>query len=186
MIGLTSDAFAGGKSHPVRPYGVRRSAVEEFAEKFDRGVGYEIEPLSDRYGSALDLDFDALVVSEETLPVAIEINRLRRERGRRKVDIHQISLRPRRGRALDLVDADPARRDRRARKGHGGVKLGAGGRTISLALSASDGEITCRRLRRRPADTVSRGTGGEAEASSRWGGSRAERGGGRRESLPHF
>jgi len=31
------------------------------------------------------------VVSEETLPVAIEINRLRRERGKRKVDIHQIS-----------------------------------------------------------------------------------------------
>jgi pantetheine-phosphate adenylyltransferase len=91
VIGLTSDAFAGAKSHPVRPYGVRKAGVERFAEEFDRGVRYEIEPLSDRYGSALDLDFDALVVSEETLPVAIEINRLRRERGRRKVDIHQIS-----------------------------------------------------------------------------------------------
>ena len=91
VIGLTSDAFAGGKSHPVRPYAARRAGVERFAEEFDRGVGYEIEPLSDRYGSALDLDFDALVVSEETLPVAIEINRLRRERGKRKVDIHQIT-----------------------------------------------------------------------------------------------
>lgn len=91
VIGLTSDRFAGSKSHPVRPYAQRRAAVERFAEEFDRGVGYEIEPLSDRYGSALDLDFDALVVSEETMPVAIEINRLRRERGRRKVDIHQIT-----------------------------------------------------------------------------------------------
>ena len=91
VIGLTSDAFAGGKRHPVRPYAARRAGVERFAAEFDRGVGYEIEPLSDRYGSALDLDFDALVVSEETLPVAIEINRLRRERGKRKVDIHQIS-----------------------------------------------------------------------------------------------
>ena len=91
VIGLSSDAFAGGKSHPVRPYGVRRAAVERFAAEFDRGVGFEIEPLSDRFGSALDLDFDALVVSEETLPVAIEINRLRRERGKRKVDIHQIT-----------------------------------------------------------------------------------------------
>ncbi len=91
VIGLTSDRFAGEKSHPVRPYELRRAGVERFAREFDRGVGYEIEPLSDRYGSALDLDFDALVVSEETLPVAIEINRLRRERGRRKVDIHQIS-----------------------------------------------------------------------------------------------
>jgi pantetheine-phosphate adenylyltransferase len=91
VIGLTSDRFAGEKSHPVRPYELRRAGVERFVREFDRGVGYEIEPLSDRYGSALDLDFDALVVSEETLPVAIEINRLRRERGRRKVDIHQIS-----------------------------------------------------------------------------------------------
>lgn len=91
VIGLTSDAFAGAKSHPVQPYEARRAAVERFAEEFDRGVGYEIEPLSDRFGSALDLDFDALVVSEETLPVAIEINRLRRKRGKGKVDIHQIT-----------------------------------------------------------------------------------------------
>ncbi|NLX50379.1 MAG: phosphopantetheine adenylyltransferase [Methanospirillum sp.] len=91
VIGLTSDAFAGSKSHPVRPYGERRRVVEQFAEEFDRGVAYEVQPLSDRYGSALDMEFDALVVSEETLPVAIEINRLRRERGKRKVDIHQIT-----------------------------------------------------------------------------------------------
>ena len=45
----------------------------------------------DRFGSALDADFDAIVVSEETLPVAVEINRLRREKKLRKVDIHQIT-----------------------------------------------------------------------------------------------
>jgi pantetheine-phosphate adenylyltransferase len=50
-----------------------------------------IEPLNDRFGSALDADFDAIVVSEETLPVAMEINKLRRERGKKKVDIHQIT-----------------------------------------------------------------------------------------------
>ncbi|HOX34896.1 MAG TPA: phosphopantetheine adenylyltransferase, partial [Methanoregulaceae archaeon] len=33
----------------------------------------------------------AIVVSEETLPAAIEINRLRREKKKRKVDIHQIT-----------------------------------------------------------------------------------------------
>ncbi|MFY9981188.1 MAG: pantetheine-phosphate adenylyltransferase, partial [Methanoregula sp.] len=52
---------------------------------------WEIEPLGDRFGSALDADFDAIVVSEETLPVAVEINRLRRERKLPKVDIHQIT-----------------------------------------------------------------------------------------------
>jgi pantetheine-phosphate adenylyltransferase len=50
-----------------------------------------VEPLNDRYGSAIDADFDALIVSEETLKVAVEINKLRRERGQKKVDIHQIS-----------------------------------------------------------------------------------------------
>ena len=92
VIGLTSDKFAGVKE-PSRP-AVRGSAGRGRAVRGERSTGAsgtEIEPLSDRYGSALDLDFDALVVSEETLPVAIEINRLRRERGKRKVDIHQIS-----------------------------------------------------------------------------------------------
>jgi pantetheine-phosphate adenylyltransferase len=49
-----------------------------------------VEPLSDRYGSAIEADFDAIIVSEETLPVAVEINKLRRGRGKKKVDIHQI------------------------------------------------------------------------------------------------
>jgi pantetheine-phosphate adenylyltransferase len=50
-----------------------------------------VEPLNDRYGSAIDADFDALIVSEETLKVGVEINKLRREKGYKKVDIHQIS-----------------------------------------------------------------------------------------------
>jgi pantetheine-phosphate adenylyltransferase len=54
-------------------------------------VNWVVEPLIDRFGSALDADFDAIVVSEETLPVAVEINKLRRDRGKRKVDIHQIT-----------------------------------------------------------------------------------------------
>ncbi|HOV68135.1 MAG TPA: pantetheine-phosphate adenylyltransferase, partial [Methanoregulaceae archaeon] len=91
IIGLSSDEFAGNKSHPVQPYAVRRAGIERFVRESGYVTPYEIEPLFDRFGSALDLDFDALVVSEETLPVAIEINRLRRERQKKKVDIHQIT-----------------------------------------------------------------------------------------------
>ena len=95
VIGLTTDAFAGSKIHPIRPFASRKSDLEEFIrenvheKKF--ASPWTIEPLNDRYGSAIDADFDAIVVSEETLPVAVEINRHRREKGRRKVDIHQIS-----------------------------------------------------------------------------------------------
>lgn len=91
VIGLTTDAFASRKAHPVRPYMERKNTLENFIRTSGFSTPYSIEPLNDRYGSALDADFDALVVSEETLPVAREINVLRHERGLPKVDIHQIT-----------------------------------------------------------------------------------------------
>jgi len=91
IIGLTTDSFARVKSHPVRPYQEREKNLTRFIENIGYTTTWHIEPLSDRYGSALDADFDAIVVSEETLPAATEINRLRHEAGRHKVDIHQIS-----------------------------------------------------------------------------------------------
>jgi pantetheine-phosphate adenylyltransferase len=90
-IGLTTDAFASRKQHPVRIFEGRRENLEKFIRSRNFPAEWSIEPLNDRYGSALDADFDALVVSEETLPAATEINRLRRERGKKKVDIHQIT-----------------------------------------------------------------------------------------------
>lgn len=91
IIGLTTDAFASRKSHPVQEYGQRKDRLEGFIRDHGFSAGYTIEPLNDRFGSAIDEEFDALVVSEETLPIAHEINILRRRKGKRKVDIHQIS-----------------------------------------------------------------------------------------------
>ncbi|HOB18171.1 MAG TPA: phosphopantetheine adenylyltransferase [Candidatus Methanoculleus thermohydrogenotrophicum] len=91
IIGLTTDEFAGSKEHPVRPYQERLANVASFIKKRGYTAEWKVEPLSDRYGSSLDVDFDILVVSEETFPVAVEINELRRQRGRRKVDLHEIS-----------------------------------------------------------------------------------------------
>jgi pantetheine-phosphate adenylyltransferase len=90
-IGLTTDSFASGKLHPVRPFLERRENLIRFIEEKGFTTPWQVEALSDRFGTALDADFDAIVVSEETLPVATEINRLRKERGARKVDIHQIT-----------------------------------------------------------------------------------------------
>lgn len=91
IIGLTSDTFASKKSHPIKSYPVRKANLERFIHDKYFPASYTIEELNDRYGSALDAEFDALVVSEETLPIAKDINSLRKERGRRKVDIHQIT-----------------------------------------------------------------------------------------------
>jgi len=90
-IGLTTDSFASAKSHPVRPYEEREQNLKTFIEQQGYSTDWHIEPLSNRFGSALDVDFDAIVVSEETLPAATEINRLRHEAGLHKVDIHQIT-----------------------------------------------------------------------------------------------
>jgi pantetheine-phosphate adenylyltransferase len=90
-IGLTSDTFASKKSHPIKPYPVRKANLERYIREQNFPAAYSIEELNDRYGSAIEAEFDALVVSEETLPIAKEINILRKERGRRKVDIHQIT-----------------------------------------------------------------------------------------------
>jgi len=91
IIGLTTDEFAGAKVHPVHPYQERLANVTAFIRKRGYTAEWNVEPLSDRYGSALDADFDILVVSEETFAVAVEINELRRHRGRKKVDLHEIS-----------------------------------------------------------------------------------------------
>jgi pantetheine-phosphate adenylyltransferase len=90
-IGLTTDHFASRKSHPVKNYSARKASLEKYIKECEFPATYEIEPLSDRFGSAVTEDFDALVVSEETLPIAREINILRNEKGKRKVDIHQIT-----------------------------------------------------------------------------------------------
>jgi pantetheine-phosphate adenylyltransferase len=91
VIGLTTDSFASRKIHPIRPFQVRKEELEGYISASSCKASFLIEPLNDRFGSALEADFDAIVVSEETLPVAVEINKLRKERNRKKVDIHQIS-----------------------------------------------------------------------------------------------
>jgi pantetheine-phosphate adenylyltransferase len=91
IIGLTTDTFASRKVHPVKRYEQRKAALAGYIREQGFSATYSIEPLKDRYGTALDDDFDALVVSEETLPIAHEINSLRKEKGKGKVDIHQIT-----------------------------------------------------------------------------------------------
>ena len=91
VIGLTTDSFASRKIHPIRPFDERRSDLESYIANNGFLARWYVEPLNDRYGSAPDADFDAIVVSEETLPAAVEINKIRKEKGRKKVDIHQIS-----------------------------------------------------------------------------------------------
>lgn len=90
IIGLTSDTFANRKVHPIHPYTERYDDLLQYIASLDSNVPWEIEELHDQYGSTLDTDFDALVVSEETFPVGKNINQLRRDKGKPCVEIHMI------------------------------------------------------------------------------------------------
>ena len=95
VIGLSGDVFANRKAHPIRPFEERKADLVAFVESLTAELKstavWKIEELHDKYGSTLDTDFDAIVVSEETFPTAMEINKLRKEKKRSKVDIHQIT-----------------------------------------------------------------------------------------------
>ena len=63
-IGLTTDPFASVKQHPVRPFLERKANLVRFIEERGYETPWQIEALSDRFGTALEADFDAIVVSE--------------------------------------------------------------------------------------------------------------------------
>ncbi len=90
IIGLSTDTFASRKQHPVRGYEVRKAELTQWINDSGFLAEYEVEPLSDQFGSALTQDFDALVVSYETFPVGNLINEMRKKAGRPMVDLYQI------------------------------------------------------------------------------------------------
>lgn len=90
-IGLTSDAFAGSKAHPIEPFEKRKESLVQFIQQSEFLAPYHIEVLHDRFGTTLTTHFDALVVSEETYPVAKEINAERHSLHQPCVEVHQIS-----------------------------------------------------------------------------------------------
>lgn len=89
-IGLTTDLYVRRKKHSksLPSYPERRTALESFAKRF--GKPFEIKPLNDRFGPSVTGSFDAIVVSNETMPAAMEINEMRRRRGLRPLRIARI------------------------------------------------------------------------------------------------
>ncbi len=85
-IGVTTDDAAKKMGKSVVCYGERRQKLEKFLmEKFGRTA--DIVPLNNLYGPATYDDFDAIVVSPETVKGAEEINKIRKERGLNELKI---------------------------------------------------------------------------------------------------
>jgi pantetheine-phosphate adenylyltransferase len=85
-IGVTSDQLAQRKGE-VRPFAERKHAVEQFLKKKGWIKRTTIKMLTDTYGPSIEGDFDAIIVSQETKPVAEQINEKRRQIGKKPLQI---------------------------------------------------------------------------------------------------
>ncbi|HII00780.1 TPA: phosphopantetheine adenylyltransferase [Methanosarcinaceae archaeon] len=89
-IGLTSDEMLS-KNHSIEKYESRESLLQEYIEKLQiPKEKYEIQKLSDPYGPTIKEDFDFIIVSPETYPVALKINHLREEQNLKPLKIEYV------------------------------------------------------------------------------------------------
>ncbi|MCZ7380416.1 MAG: phosphopantetheine adenylyltransferase [Candidatus Methanoperedens sp.] len=85
LVGLTSDSLARNKVHEVADYQSRYDEVLRFIKK--QGIVPVIVSLEDPYGPTIRDDFDYLVVSPETHPIGLKINRIRGEKKLGQIEI---------------------------------------------------------------------------------------------------
>ncbi|KGK99161.1 phosphopantetheine adenylyltransferase [Methanococcoides methylutens] len=90
-IGLTSNGMAGEKNRDIPDYPTREKKLTDFIKEL--GIPeerYHIRMLTTPYGTTLEDDYDAIVVSPETYPVALKINELRKKSGKPEIKIVRI------------------------------------------------------------------------------------------------
>ncbi|MDO5848814.1 MAG: phosphopantetheine adenylyltransferase [Methanobrevibacter sp.] len=88
-IGVTSNAF-GGLKGDIDSCKERMANLRSF---FSDKSNFHITALDDAYGPTIfDPEFDAIVVSEETEPTAVEINDIRITKGMQPLDIIIVSF----------------------------------------------------------------------------------------------
>ena len=94
VIALTSDEMARDhRTRPVHDYDTRQKNLKACIQREFGAQNYKVEKLNDLCGSAIYDDFDYIVVSPETEPVAVRINKLRTERGHKPIEISLIEYR---------------------------------------------------------------------------------------------
>jgi len=92
FVGLASDAMAEGKCHDVPSFAARKEKLAVACDRLSGGKPHEISEISDENGPATSGDYDAIVVSEETLDGARRINEMREVGGLKPLKILAIAL----------------------------------------------------------------------------------------------
>ncbi|MBZ9572398.1 phosphopantetheine adenylyltransferase [Patescibacteria group bacterium] len=92
IIGLTSNVMAGEmKKREVQDFESRKKELEDFIRK-EFKVEPGIEKIEDKFGFALEKDFDYIVVSPETYETAQLINEERQKRNKKPIEIVKIDF----------------------------------------------------------------------------------------------
>ena len=91
VIGLTSNEMAQStRNRPVLDYETRLKNLKETVRKVFGIDDVRVMKLDDKCGSSIYEDFDYIIVSPETLPMALKINRFREKRGMKPLKISMI------------------------------------------------------------------------------------------------
>ncbi|OYT26705.1 MAG: phosphopantetheine adenylyltransferase [Candidatus Altiarchaeales archaeon ex4484_96] len=94
VIGLTSDEFASRfRVLETKPYRQREKQINDYIKQQGKGKPCTIIQIDDSYGiTTLDPEIDCIVVSEETLLRAEEINAIRFKKELSRISIHVIPI----------------------------------------------------------------------------------------------
>ncbi len=89
FIGVTTGELTD-KKREVKSFEERGKNIEEYISKEKITIHYLIKPICNKYGPTLDKDFDCIIISPETRPTAEEINHIRKQKGKKPLQIIQI------------------------------------------------------------------------------------------------
>lgn len=95
-IGLVADEATKGKmlSHMIEDFKKRKNILIKFLKKIKKkDLKVRIVPIHDPYGPSIhDPHLTDIVVTEETLPRAVEINKIRKRKNLRPLHIHVVKM----------------------------------------------------------------------------------------------
>ena len=86
FIGVTSVAMVKKKGE-IASFEKRKQSIEQFLTEENIRDQVTIQPLSNKFGPTLEGDFDAIIVSPETKPIAEEINKKRKQLRKKPLQI---------------------------------------------------------------------------------------------------
>ena len=86
FIGVTSLAMVKKKGE-IASFEKRKQSIEQFLTEENIREQVTIQPLSNKFGPTLEGDFDAIIVSPETKPIAEEINKKRKQLRKKPLQI---------------------------------------------------------------------------------------------------